>query len=210
MLLHLYACWTQRTLGEAGEASQGLLWGQGRHSCRAGPQYPYPHPTHAWLSAAPASGLLGHKLEGGPREPLQRLAFALSVYLAGAWGQAEAAWKPQVSPPAGPPRPPATPQLQPKSRRGESEPATPFNVPAWLGPGQSPSWTRQPWGSLLPWALITELLPGSPQDHWGPSGQAGTVISGWVGHIQGPACLLPPGTLALSPLPNVTAPRRAV
>lgn len=30
-------------------------------------------------------------------------------------------------------------------------------------------------GSLLPWGLVRKLLRGSPQDHWGPLGQAGTV-----------------------------------
>lgn len=113
---------------------------------------------------APGSGApLGHKLDGELWEPLQRLVFGFSTSPLGCRRQAEMLWKlcqwdrlPLGSPTAWLTQTDTAPslQLQAKSRRGESETATPFNGPHRAGPGQGPSPTP---ASLQPSGLPPAL-----------------------------------------------------
>lgn len=69
-------------------------------------------------------------------------------------------------------------KLQAKSRRGGVKQPHPLMSPhrGWARSEPIPDPCR-PGGSLPCWGLTRKLLPGSPRDHWGLSGQADTGAS---------------------------------
>ena len=117
-------------------------------------------------------GNAGAQLEGKLGEPLPTPAFGLSVHPARAQATGQVARKlrpPEVSPPeSAPPDERPTPGCKQRAEMGRVKQPHALMSPRGLDPGQNPSQTpAQPWGHP-PWGLIGTLLPGSPQNHWGP------------------------------------------